>query len=66
MDCSRQGRKAQTRVRGKSAEDAKEDWLLEIRIGKRANDSGRVSGGHRVGGDIFGDDGASADDDVGA
>ena len=44
------------------AKDGKEDWLLEIRIGNRANGAGRVSCGHREGGDIFGYDGASADD----
>ena len=47
----------------KGAKDGKEEWLLEIRIGNRANDAGRVSGGHRVGGDIFSYDGASANDD---
>ena len=26
------------------AKDGKEDWLLEIRIGNRANDAGRVAG----------------------
>ena len=36
---------------------------MEIRIGNRADDTGRVAGGDREGGDIFGDDGASADDD---
>ena len=46
----------------KGAKDGKADWLLEIRIGNRANDAGRVSGGDRVGGDIFCYDGASADD----
>ena len=46
------------------AKDGKEDWLLEIRIGNRANDAGRVSGGDRVGGDIFCDDGASANDNA--
>ena len=38
------------------AKDGKEDWLLEIRIGKRANDAGRVTSSDRVGGDIFCDD----------
>ena len=57
-------RKAPTRVRGKDAKDGKEDWLLEIRIGNRANDTGRVAGGDRVGGDIFGDDGTGADDNA--
>ena len=52
------------RVRGKSAEDAKEDWLLEIRIGNRANDAGWVARRDRVGRDIFGYDGAGADDDA--
>ena len=44
------------------AKDGKEDWLLEISIGNRADDTGRVAGSDRVGGDIFGDDGAGADD----
>ena len=44
--------------------NAKEDWLLEIRIGNRANDAGWVASGDRVGGDIFGYDGAGADDDA--
>ena len=35
---------------------------MEIRIGNRADDAGRVAGGDRVGGDIFGDDGTGADD----
>jgi len=47
---------APTRARGKGAKDGKEDWLLQIRLGNRANDAGRVSGGHRVGGDIFCED----------
>ena len=38
------------------AKDGKEDWLLEIRIWNRANDAGWVTGGDRVGGDIFRDD----------
>ena len=50
-------RRAQTR-------NAKEDWLLEIRIGNRANDAGRVAGGDRVGWDIICDNGAGADDDA--
>ena len=40
----------------KGAKDGKEDWLLEIRIGKRANHAGWVTGGDRVGGDIFCED----------
>ena len=54
---------APKRVRGKGAKDGKEDWLLEIRIGDRADDTGRVARRDRVGGDIFRDDGAGADDD---
>ena len=48
----------------KDAKVGKGDWLLEIRIGNRAYNTGRVAGGDRVGGDIFGDDGTSADDDT--
>ena len=40
--CARQ---APTRVRGKGAKDGKEDWLLEIRIGNRANNASWVAGG---------------------
>lgn len=39
-------------------------WLLEIRIGNRADDTGRVARSNRVGGDIFGNDGAGADDNA--
>ena len=52
-----------TIAHAKGAKDGKEDWLLEIRIGNCANDAGRVTGNDRVGGDIFRDDGAGADDD---
>ena len=38
------------------ATGAKEDWLLEIRIGSRANDASWVTDGDRVGGDIFCED----------
>ena len=55
-------RKAPTRVRGKDAKDGKEDWLWENRTGNRANDAGRVTSSDREGGDIFCNDGASADD----
>ena len=50
--------------RGRDAKGGKEDLLLEIRIGNRADDARRVTGGDRVGGDIFGDDGTGADDDA--
>ena len=46
----------------KGAKDGKEDWLWENRIGNRANDAGRVTSSDREGGDIFCNDGASADD----
>ena len=41
------------------AKDGKEDWLLEIRIGSRADDTGRVAGGDRGGcqEDMFNRDG---------
>jgi len=39
-------------------------WLLEIRIGNRANNASWVAGRDRVGGDILRDDGASANDDA--
>ena len=48
----------------KGAKDGKEYWLLEIRAGNRANDAGWVAGSDREGGDIFGNDGAGADDDT--
>jgi len=52
-----------TIAHAKGAKDGNEDWLLEIRIGNCANDAGRVTGSDRVGGEIFRDDGAGADDD---
>ena len=38
------------------ATGAKEDWLLEIRIWNRADDTSRVARRDRVGGDIFCED----------
>jgi hypothetical protein len=37
----------------KGAKDGKEDWLLEIRIGNRANDAGWVASGDRECGEVF-------------
>ena len=48
--CARQ---APMRVRGKDAKDGKEDWLLDIRVGNRANDASRVAGSDQEGGDII-------------
>ena len=45
MDRARQG-----------AKDGKEDWLLEIRIGNRANDASRVARRDRECGEIFCED----------
>jgi len=44
--------------------NAKEDWLLQIRIGNRANDASRVAGSDREGGDIFGNDGAGTENNA--